>query len=239
MQLVERRDLQLAGISRRPACRPVARARRRAVLAETPGTPRVRAGPGIDSLESGERSKTGHPCRGSPFRFDGPASTAQSAESRVDACYALTRFDELPGKLPLPPAGCPVSRRRIVATPGQPRRQENRTAATAARPRCQLPAPAIARKNLCPRAAHRLGRSASARTSASRSRCRRSRAFTSWDNSRSLRHCPPLSALRLDRALPASLRGPVDCCHGFQRRIASACRARRSGVQPLTIARPQ
>lgn len=42
----------------------------------------------------------------------------------------------------------------------------------------------------------------------------------------------PLSAFRLDRALPSLVRGPVDCSQGFQPLIASACFARRSGVHP-------
>lgn len=40
------------------------------------------------------------------------------------------------------------------------------------------------------------------------------------------------SALRLEMALPADVVGPVALFHGCQRWIASACRARRSCVQP-------
>jgi hypothetical protein len=36
-----------------------------------------------------------------------------------------------------------------------------------------------------------------------------------------------------ERFLPAAVRGPVDCAQGCQLRIAAACRARRSGVQPF------
>ena len=47
------------------------------------------------------------------------------------------------------------------------------------------------------------------------------------------RAATPRSALRADRALPSTVRGPVVFSQGFQLQIARACRARRSGVQPL------
>ena len=50
---------------------------------------------------------------------------------------------------------------------------------------------------------------------------------------------PCLVAFPEDVAFPASLRGPLDRSHGFQRRIACACRARRSKVQPLLMPHPQ
>lgn len=53
---------------------------------------------------------------------------------------------------------------------------------------------------------------------------------------RSKSRVPPLSALRDDTARPSAVFGPVDFAHGCQRRIASDCRARRSGVQPFAIA---
>jgi len=42
---------------------------------------------------------------------------------------------------------------------------------------------------------------------------------------------PPFHALRADRALPASVRGPVDCFQGHKARILSACFWRASVVQ--------
>jgi hypothetical protein len=39
--------------------------------------------------------------------------------------------------------------------------------------------------------------------------------------------------------LPRSVFGPHDRSHGFQLRMSAACRARRSGVQPLLMAQPQ
>lgn len=44
---------------------------------------------------------------------------------------------------------------------------------------------------------------------------------------------PCVCAFRRVRALPAAVFGPVECAQGRQLRIISACRARRSGVQPL------
>ena len=43
------------------------------------------------------------------------------------------------------------------------------------------------------------------------------------------------------RALPASVLGPVERCHGFERRMAAAWRAQRWSVQPLgrRLMRPQ
>ena len=50
---------------------------------------------------------------------------------------------------------------------------------------------------------------------------------------------PPLNALRDATDFPMALRGPVDCAHGFQWRMSSDCRARRSGVQEVTMIRLQ
>lgn len=44
-----------------------------------------------------------------------------------------------------------------------------------------------------------------------------------------------LWALRLDTALPADVRVPVDCSHGFQLWINVACRALRSSVHPFAM----
>ena len=46
---------------------------------------------------------------------------------------------------------------------------------------------------------------------------------------------PPRYAFRETRALPAALRGPVDCFHGHQRVIAIDCFALRSFVQPFAM----
>ncbi len=51
--------------------------------------------------------------------------------------------------------------------------------------------------------------------------------------SRRSRHEPPLYALRATVALPSGVRGPVDFSQGRHCRISSACRARRSDVQPF------
>ena len=64
----------------------------------------------------------------------------------------------------------------------------------------------------------------------SMSRCCRIALFKVLNISRSLRHSPPFHPLRATNALPGSLFGPVDCSHGFQRFIASACCLRCSGV---------
>jgi hypothetical protein len=69
-----------------------------------------------------------------------------------------------------------------------------------------------------------------------RSRATRISAFTCRDNSRIINQCPPFQAFLDAFALPSSLRGPVDCSHGFHVRISAACLARRSGVQPFAIA---
>lgn len=50
-------------------------------------------------------------------------------------------------------------------------------------------------------------------------------------NSRSNSRCPPRHPLRAAVALPSGLRGPVDCDHGFQVLMRSACCCRCSGVQ--------
>ena len=71
------------------------------------------------------------------------------------------------------------------------------------------------------------------------SRCFLMRTFIAFFKARSFSQCPPLNPLRAVRSLPSSLRGPVDFSHGRHVRISVACRARRSGVQPLAIARFQ
>ncbi len=63
-----------------------------------------------------------------------------------------------------------------------------------------------------------------------------SSAFSALDSARSCARCPPCQALRDARALPSAVLGPVDCSHGFQLLIASACRPRRSGVQDVAAA---
>lgn len=73
------------------------------------------------------------------------------------------------------------------------------------------------------------------RHSATSSRDARTCSFTILVSSRSCARCPPFQALRLTRSLPSSVVGPVDCSHGFQRLMASACRCLRSNVQPLTM----
>ena len=62
-----------------------------------------------------------------------------------------------------------------------------------------------------------------------------SSAFSSLDSARSCARWPPFQALRDTRALPSGVLGPVDCSHGLQRLICSACRRLRSNVQPLTM----
>lgn len=62
-----------------------------------------------------------------------------------------------------------------------------------------------------------------------------SSAFTALANFRSCCRCPPLQALRATTCLPSSVLGPVDCSHGRQRLISSACRCRRSMLQPFAI----
>lgn len=54
-------------------------------------------------------------------------------------------------------------------------------------------------------------------------------------NSRSSGLMPPVHALRDATALPSALRGPVLRSQGRHCRISSACRARRSGVQPFAM----
>src|SRR5688572_21372694 len=48
---------------------------------------------------------------------------------------------------------------------------------------------------------------------------------------------PCRSAFLAQRALPASVLGPVECRHGACRRMRSAWRARRSGDQPALVRR--
>jgi len=56
-------------------------------------------------------------------------------------------------------------------------------------------------------------------------------------SSLSCERTPPAQAFRLEACLPSAVRGPVDRFHGRQLRINTACRARRSGVQPFAIGR--
>ena len=66
-----------------------------------------------------------------------------------------------------------------------------------------------------------------------------SSAFSVLDSSRSCARCPPCQALRDTLALPSAVLGPVDCSHGFQRLICSACRCLRSNVQGVAMLRLQ
>ena len=59
--------------------------------------------------------------------------------------------------------------------------------------------------------------------------------FSSPDSPRISARCPPFQAFRDTRALPSGVDGPVDCSHGFQRLISSACRCLRSKVQPFAM----
>lgn len=52
---------------------------------------------------------------------------------------------------------------------------------------------------------------------------------------RSICRWPPLHALRLTLALPASVTGPVERVHGCHVLIASACRCRLSKLHPFAI----
>ena len=61
-------------------------------------------------------------------------------------------------------------------------------------------------------------------------------AATSLFNSRvRLLNDSGLSALRLLRAVPAAVLGPVEHSHGLQVRMSAACRARRSCVHPFAM----
>lgn len=71
------------------------------------------------------------------------------------------------------------------------------------------------------------GKSRIARTS----RCARSASATSRRRWRT----PPFQELSAATALPSSVRGPVDCSHGRQVRISSACRCLRSKVHPFAM----
>ena len=66
-----------------------------------------------------------------------------------------------------------------------------------------------------------------------------SSALSSLDSARSCARCPPFQALRDTRALPSGVLGPVDCSHGLQRLICSACRCLRSNVQGVAMLRLQ
>lgn len=59
-------------------------------------------------------------------------------------------------------------------------------------------------------------------------------AMTSRTSRRAAR-TPRLLALAAALAFPASVTGPVLCSHGRHCRIISACRARRSSVQPFDM----
>lgn len=59
-------------------------------------------------------------------------------------------------------------------------------------------------------------------------RCHNSSSHSRWlaracASARNIARVPPFQALRDAVALPSSLRGPVDCFHGLQARILSAC----------------
>lgn len=71
------------------------------------------------------------------------------------------------------------------------------------------------------------------------SRIAASSAFSSLVRSRSWGRIPPCQALRDTCALPSGVLGPVDFCHGLHCLINSACRRRRSNVQPLAMFRLQ
>lgn len=66
-----------------------------------------------------------------------------------------------------------------------------------------------------------------------------SSAFSALDSASSCARCPPCQALRDTLALPSGVLGPVDCSHGLQRLICSACRCLRSGVQGVAMLRLQ
>ena len=66
-----------------------------------------------------------------------------------------------------------------------------------------------------------------------------SSTFSALDSARSCARCPPCQALRDTLALPSCVLGPVDCSHGFQRLICSACRCLRSNVQGVAMLRLQ
>ncbi len=67
----------------------------------------------------------------------------------------------------------------------------------------------------------------------SASRWERIAAFSAFINSRCTRQRPPRSALRADRAFPATVRGPVVRSHGRLCLMTCACCFCRSGVQPF------
>lgn len=66
-----------------------------------------------------------------------------------------------------------------------------------------------------------------------------SSAFSALDSASSCARCPPCQALRDTRDLPSGVLGPVDCSHGLQRLICSACLCLRSGVQGVAMLRLQ
>src|SRR5690349_16996904 len=57
-------------------------------------------------------------------------------------------------------------------------------------------------------------------------------------SSRSAARLRPLQALRLDRALPAAVVGPLEDLQGSQRKMASDCFLRRSAVHPWAMLIP-
>ena len=66
-------------------------------------------------------------------------------------------------------------------------------------------------------------------------RASRISVLTKTDNSLNCCRCPPFQAFRDTVSRPSGVTGPVDCSHGRQRLICSACRWRRSVVQPLAM----
>ena len=70
---------------------------------------------------------------------------------------------------------------------------------------------------------------------ATSSRAARTCSLTILVSSRSCARWPPFQALRETLSRPSGVVGPVDCSHGFQRLMASACLRLRSNVQPLTM----
>ena len=109
--------------------------------------------------------------------------------------------------------------------------------------RCSHPNVEDARSLQCPSATWRQSTSATAAIS-SADRPRSSEPTFSSTTSCSLRAIltarnwprqPPFQAFRALRALPSSVRGPVDFSHGRQLRICLDCHRRRCGVQPFAI----
>ncbi len=210
-----------------PSCRAVfcARAKRRGVRASLLlniwATPRPGAAP--------QKS-----CHCAAMR---PGKTARSAEEPIRHCCLPglivkslnQRFhpDERAGRITLSPkpvtstylGGCQPQRGVYYSTPlGQVTQQRGSAARITRSRRRQEGTPHPHCRAIL---AARCIRASSARSSraSSRRRC----------------PCPPLKALRDERALPSLVRGPVLCCHGCHWRINSACRCRRCGVQVVAM----